>query len=459
METETVDRSVPLEIRALFSNQRVVLRETSRAVTPFGGVAVFVAFLQKLKFIDKVRQHMPFRFTSPNQIEPTITLTAFLMSVLAGARRFAHTGLLRSDRALHALLGIARFPSDDTMRNLFRRFRMGDVHRLFDPLAEWLMERLPLRQDGYTLDLDSTVFERYGQQEGSLKGHNPRKHGRPSHHPLLAVLAEAHFLLHGWLRSGNCASARGAVEFLKEALALWCERQKIRLVRADSGFFDDKLLGFLEERSLPYIVVARMTRFIQREAQRVANWRALDENYAVGEFRLMLCGWKQSRRFVVVRELARESRTSKGRKLIEVPGYTFRIFVTTRADAEEEIWRDYNRRADMENRIAELKHDLGADGFCLKQFFATEAAFQTILLLFNLLSEFQRAAGLPGYRQPATLRTLVFTCGAILGHAGRRLVLHLSEGWGGLKTRNLLLDSIFKWDFPTSPKLHTAFAT
>ena len=83
------------------------------------------------------------------------------------------------------------------------------------------MERLPVRAEGYTLDLDSTVFERYGQQEGSLKGHNPRKHGRPSHHPLLAVLSEAHFLLHGWLRSGNCASARGVVEFLKEALALW----------------------------------------------------------------------------------------------------------------------------------------------------------------------------------------------------------------------------------------------
>ena len=29
----------------------------------------------------------------------------------------------------------------------------------------------------------------------------------------------------------------------------------------------------------------------------------------------------------------------------------------------------------MEDRIAELKHDLGADGFCLKEFFATEAAF------------------------------------------------------------------------------------
>lgn len=53
-----------------------------------------------------------------------------------------------------------------------------------------------------------------------------------------------------------------------------------------------------------------------------------------------------------------------GRKLIDVPGYTFRIFVTSSDAAPEEIWRDYNRRADMENRIAELKHDLGADGFC-----------------------------------------------------------------------------------------------
>lgn len=85
----------------------------------------------------------------------------------------------------------------------------------------------------------------------------------------------------------------------------------------------------------------------------------------------------------------------------------------------------------MENRIAELKHDLAADGFCLKQFFATEAAFQAILLLFNLLADFQRAAGLPGYRQPATLRTMVFTCGAILDRSGRRIVLQLSDSWAG----------------------------
>jgi Transposase DDE domain group 1 len=157
--------------------------------------------------------------------------------------------------------------------------------------------------------------------------------------------------------------------------------------------------------------------------------------------------------------MLREGRDSVGRKLIHVPGYTFRIFVANRGQAPQEIWRDYNLRADMENRIAELKHDLGADGFCLKQFFATEAAFRAVLLLFNLLSEFQRAAGFPGYREPATLRTQILTCGAILGRAGRRLVLHLSQSWGGLKTRNPLLDSILNWQIPTSPKLDSIVAT
>jgi Transposase DDE domain group 1 len=166
------------------------------------------------------------------------------------------------------------------------------------------------------------------------------------------------------------------------------------VVRADSGFFDDELLSFLEERRLPYIVVARMTQWVQRAAQRVEQWRELDENYALGEFHLRLWSWQTERRFIVLRERMRESRLSVGRKLIDVPGYTFRIFVTSQTQPAEEVWRDYNRRGDVENRIGELKHDLGADGFCMHKFFATEAAFRAVLLVFNLLAEFQRAAGL-----------------------------------------------------------------
>jgi Transposase DDE domain group 1 len=459
MSPEATDSPVPREMLALLSQERVILRETQRAVTPFGGMAVFIGFLQQIELLDQIRTHMPIRWRSHNRIDPAATFTAFLIAVLVGARRFVHANWLRGDRALHALLGMVRFPSDDTIRNLFRRFGMSEVHQLYGPLSEWQMQRLPKRVEGYSLDLDSTVFERYGEQEGSLKGHNPRKHGRPSHHPVLAVLAEAHFLLHGWLRSGNCGPARGVVEFLKEALALWKQRQTIRVVRADSGFFDDELLSFLEERRLPYIVVARMTPWVQRAAQRVQQWQQLDENYAVGEFWLQLCTWKTQRRFIAVRERVRESRPSVGRKLIDVPGYTFRVFVTSQTQAAEEVWRDYNRRADVENRIAELKHDLGADGFCMQKFYATEAAFRAVLLVFNLLAEFQRAAGLPGYRKPATLRTQILTCGAILGRAGRRLVLHLSESWGGLKARSALLDNILHWQTPTSPKFNPVIAT
>jgi hypothetical protein len=459
MESRATDKPVPREITALLSDKRLILRETQRAVTPFGGIAVFISFLCKVGFVEALRLHMPIRWKSPNHIDPSSTFTAFLMSVLMGARRFAHASWLRGDRALHALLGMDRFPTDDTIRNLFRAFGMGEVQRCYEPMAEWLMQRLPQREGGYTLDLDSTVFERYGKQAGALKGHNPRKHGRPSHHPLLAVLSEAHFLLHGWLRSGNCGTSRGVEEFLKEALALWGQREKIRLLRADSGFFDDKLLSFLEQRLLPYIVVAKLTPWVKRAAQRVEQWTMLDDDYAVGEFRLQLLGWSVERRFVVIREQVREGRESVGRKLIDVPGYTFRVFVTSCSNPPEELWRDYNRRADMENRIAELKHDLGADGFCLKQFFATEAAFRAVLLLFNLLAEFQRAAGMSIYREPATLRAQILTCGAILGRAGRRLVLHLSESWGGLKTRIPLLDSILTWQIPISPKLEPSVTT
>ena len=101
----------------------------------------------------------------------------------------------------------------------------------------------------------------------------------------------------------------------------------------------------------------------------------------------------------------------------------------------------------------ELKHDLAADDFCLREFFATEAAFRSILLLLDLLGEFQRACGFTNYRQPATLRTLVFLGGALLGRAAHHLVLHQSASWGGLKQRIPLLESVLAYRTSTSPKL------
>jgi len=57
------------------------------------------------------------------------------------------------------------------------------------------------------------------------------------------------------------------------------------------------------------------------------------------------------------------------------------------------------------------------------------------------------------YHQPATLSVQVFLCGAILGRSGHHPVLHLSSSWGGLGTRNPLLDSLLHYATPASPKL------
>jgi len=53
-----------------------------------------------------------------------------------------------------------------------------------------------------------------------------------------------------------------------------------------------------------------------------------------------LQGWSQDSRFVVVRERVQEGKEAVGRKLIDVPGYTFRIWETKRADDPLEFWRD-----------------------------------------------------------------------------------------------------------------------
>ena len=89
----------------------------------------------------------------------------------------------------------------------------------------------------------------------------------------------------------------------------------------------------------------------------------MDEPHAAGEFRVKLFGWSQERRFVLVRERIRETKAAVGRRLLDVPGYTFRVWVINRSEGALELWRDYNGRACVEQRIEELKHDLAADGF------------------------------------------------------------------------------------------------
>jgi hypothetical protein len=440
------------ECQRLIGGGKVVLRETGRPVTPFGGLVVLVELMRRLGVIGWVREQLPFTYRSGNRIEPAETLLAFWLAVAAGARRFAHVQGLRCDEALRRLCGIARMPGDDTVRNFFRRFKQGEIERFFPPLWRKLLAQLPAQR--CTLDLDSTLFQRFGQQEGAAAGYNPVRRGGATHHPLFAILAEPVLVLHAWLRSGNAAANRGVVPFLEEALSSLPPGWSIGGVRADGGFFDQKLLTFLEDRLLPYIVVVRMHSNLQSAVHGISAWRQVGTRHWVGEFELKMLKWTRARRFVVVKEQLPAEKRRHLLQLLDVPGYSFRVFVTNRAEAPEWLWRHYDQRAGIEPRFSEIKADLAADDFCLRSFFATEAALRAILFLFNLLSILQKAQPANSVTQrPATLRSTIFTCGAIAGRAGRTTVMFFAESWGGLKHRIPLLHNIAQGDFLTSPKL------
>jgi Transposase DDE domain group 1 len=409
----------------------LALRYTGKPVSGWGGLLAVMRYLERRGVRQVLASALPDGRTSPNQIPVVDLVLAFLAAVLTGGRRFAHVERLRTDEVVRAMLGLARMPSAMTLTRYFGGLVRSQVEHLSAVLGEFIFGQLKRPPLGATLDLDSTVFERYGRQEGSLRGYNPRKHGRPSHHPLLAILAEAKLVLHAWLRSGNTTSARGVKAFLAETLARLPQDFRIYAVRADSGFFVSEFLEELERHALPYVIVVRMNPLLRRAVAAIGQWQPFAPGLEAGETTYCAHGWSAPRRLVVVRELLDERPEARGRKLLEVPGYSFHVLVTTLSHDPVHIWRFYNSRAESENRIKELKEDFGADGFCLQSFDGTEAAFRLICFLFNLIAEFKREVIQDQAPRLSTLRTQVLVIGAILGREGRHTVLRLGlrERW------------------------------
>jgi hypothetical protein len=370
---------------------------------------------------------VPFAKTSNNQIPTVEVLLAWWYGLALGAERFEHFTRYRRDPLLPHLLGLRRFPSPDTLRRFFHGFSYGRTTEVSEALMRVSLGTMRPILLGHTLDLDSTVFCRYGEQGGSLKGHNPIKHGRPSHHPLVAWLSERRRLLWATLRAGHAGTANGAREFLAQALTMLPPGHRIGLVRADSGFCVTAFLTALDARELPYIVVARVTPFVRKLViHRIpeADWRPVARGIAVADIMATVPAWHgQHRRFVCLRQTLTDRPDASGRRLIECPGYTYRVFVTSVPYAAELVTRMYAGRADSENRIKELKEDLSLDTFCLQSFDATDAAFRTGCVLYNLLMGFRETV-LPSCwfeRRLRTVRDRVFLVGADLIPEARRL--------------------------------------
>ena len=392
------------------------IRFTSGEVTAWGGLALLKRMLDTIGFRTAAQSWDLPQPGSNRGYPPIPIIEQFIVSIWCGANRFAHAEITRFDKTLTRLFEWKKGAGHKAIVRLFAKFDMVRNEQVQAQIYRWIFDRI--RLDRVTLDLDSTVITRYGIREGSAKGYNPTKPGRLSHHPLLAFVAECRMVANFWLRPGNSSSANNTLQFLESTLH-HLGNKIVGLLRADSGFYDDAILTFLQGRSINYIISAKLTQGLQRAIAEQVTWWSVERGLEIGELTYRAQGWCAPRRLVVVRQhiVHRKHAVGKTMSLFaddpDMQGWRYGAMVTTSSLPALEIWRSYRGRADCENRIKELKADFGLDSFNVNDFYATEAALGFTMLAYNLMSLFRQAV-LRGSVQHtlATLHHKVFAVGA-----------------------------------------------
>src|SRR6185295_16953110 len=194
------------------------IQYSDKQVTPWGGVILMKQMMDRTGIKNQLEQVGLPESQSNNSIDALTIVESFLVSVWIGATAFSQTAIVRLDETLREIFGWKRVPSGTTFGRFFKKFSWKENNRIFTTLQQWFFDQIKF--DNYTLDVDSSVITRYGEQQGSRKGYNPHKHGRASHHPLFAFISELRMVANCWLRSGDTASASSCLEFLEETFSI-----------------------------------------------------------------------------------------------------------------------------------------------------------------------------------------------------------------------------------------------
>lgn len=109
-----------------------------------------------------------------------VILESFITSIWCGANRFLHTEVTRSDQALGKIFDWKQTPAQDAYKRYFGKFTQGINQEVGKHFFSWFFLNLHLNY--FTLDIDSSVVTRHGDQQGAKKGYNPKRKGRNSHH-------------------------------------------------------------------------------------------------------------------------------------------------------------------------------------------------------------------------------------------------------------------------------------
>jgi hypothetical protein len=403
-------------VRVVFDDERVVSD---------AGIALAATLAERLGIEGLVDRFVLLRPERPGARNAGRKVISLIYAMALGAASIDDCEVLRSGRTRRLLGGWVAAPS--TLGTFLRAFTFGHVRQLDRVLAETLTRawRAGAGPGGKRLviDVDSFVGEVHGyQKQGASFGYTKQR----GYHPLLACRADTGEVLHVRLRKGAANTQRGILRFTDELIARIgrAGATGVKLLRADTGFWNNKLFARLEKAGWLYSIGVRMTNPVAEIVEQIPeqDWTPVDDYPASGEAQIaetVLGG----RRLIV-----RRVRTL-GVQAELFPVWQHYPFATNRDEEISLVEAEHRQHAVVELVIRDLK-DQALEHFPSGQFNAN-AAWTVIACLAHNLLRWTGVLGLPNstLRAARTLRRrLLALPGRLTSHAGQ-WTLHLPARW------------------------------
>ena len=403
---------------------------TAKNLTSNAGVLLLLNYTEEQNIFQDLNEMLFFENSSTEMIKMN-HLKTLMCGGFVGIDKLERFNLLKNDPLIKEC-GIDVREPENISRFLYK-FSFKTTQMLRDinfKTFKKLLRKKKLRN--IVIDIDSRVVNVEGNQEGAVKGYNPGNKGNNCYNILMAFCDELKAYITGFMRSGNAYTANGSAEMIKEIIANLEGDVDNIVFRMDSGYFSGEIAEVIEQAGYQYVVKAKEYSKLLDKAydSPVKIW----ENYGYQKQAMFVCmkpdKWSKARKFAVVRELKPEEERQQ-LSLLESGDYTHAMYVTNTTWELADTVKFYEKRGNCENYIKETKYDMNIGSLKMKSFWANEAFFQLMMLVYNIFLLF-KLDKLPvsEYRQWILTFRLkyVFLAGKIIRTA-RQTILKLLEGY------------------------------
>lgn len=330
---------------------------------------------------------------------------------------------LTHDPVFNAILGKNELASQPTLSRFINR--CDDITLMqFEQIQQILRKRIYSikRPEQILIDIDSTLFATYGNQEGNDYNQHYSNYG---YHPLLAYDGLTGDLLKAELRPGNVYTSKNAKDFVYPLLLEFQEDYPTTNIylRGDSGFADVMLYESLESNGVTYAIRLKESGPLRNAAVdyvtelcELTKENKVDYAVAYGEIFYKADSWLYPRRVAV-----------KVEKPYGQLNHLFTFIVTNMESKPEDVIHFYYNRGTMENFIKESKSGFHMDAMSSRSMITNSNKLQISVLAYNLFNWFRRLV-LPAKMRKLridTLRLKLIKIAARIIHSARYITFKL----------------------------------